>query len=476
MKKLFKDKQFFLAILTLVIPITLQNLISSSLNMVDNVMIGRLGESSIAAVGLVNQYFFIFTLVLSGINAGAGIFMAQFWGRRDSTNIKKVLGLSLILGTVTSVVFTAIALISPESIMRIFTKDSEVIALGVNYLKVIAVTFMITNITQAYSTGLRCTGLAKPPMFASLIGVLTNALLNWILIFGEFGFPAMGVVGAAIATAIARVVEVSVVLVYAYGGKTIVAAKMKDLFNMDLSFTKIYFKTSYSVILNEIVWSLGITTYSVIYAKIGISEVASMQIATTINNLFMVMGIGLAIAASIMVGNKIGAGEEKEAVDSAVKIGILAPIVGTVMGAALYIAAPFVVKAFNIQQGTISSTIEVLKIMALIAPLRFFNVAMIVGVFRGGGDTTYSMLVQLGTVWCVSIPLGFIAAVYLKLTLPQVFFVICLEEVVKVVFEANRLRSGKWIKNVVANIGSAGDTPCDISGDRHQRKEILEVI
>ena len=439
-------------------------------------MIGRLGESSIAAVGLVNQYFFIFTLVLSGINAGAGIFMAQFWGRRDSTNIKKVLGLSLILGTVTSVVFTAIALISPESIMRIFTKDSEVIALGVNYLKVIAVTFMITNITQAYSTGLRCTGLAKPPMFASLIGVLTNALLNWILIFGEFGFPAMGVVGAAIATAIARVVEVSVVLVYAYGGKTIVAAKMKDLFNMDLSFTKIYFKTSYSVILNEIVWSLGITTYSVIYAKIGISEVASMQIATTINNLFMVMGIGLAIAASIMVGNKIGAGEEKEAVDSAVKIGILAPIVGTVMGAALYIAAPFVVKAFNIQQVTISSTIEVLKIMALIAPLRFFNVAMIVGVFRGGGDTTYSMLVQLGTVWCVSIPLGFIAAVYLKLTLPQVFFVICLEEVVKVVFEANRLRSGKWIKNVVANIGSAGDTPCDISGDRHQRKEILEVI
>ncbi|WP_040214419.1 MATE family efflux transporter [Clostridium polynesiense] len=455
MKKLFGDKKFFLTIFTLVIPITLQNLISSSLNMIDNMMIGRLGESEIAAVGLVNQYFFIFMLVLSGINAGTGIFMSQFWGRKDKGSIKKVLGLGLVLGTITSLIFTTVALLAPQLIMRIFTQEVQVINLGVQYLRIIAVTFMLTNITQAYSTALRCTGIAKPPMVASLIGVLVNASLNWVFIFGMMGAPAMGVAGAALATSIARLIETAFVVGYTYLYKTTAAAKLKEMLSFNMEFVKMYFRTSSSVIINEIVWALGITTYSVIYARIGISAVASMQIATTINNMFMVMGIGLATAASIMVGNKIGAGEEEEAISYATKLGILAPIVGILAGASLWICAPFVMKAFNVNADTYSATISVLKIMSAFAPLRFFNVLMIVGVFRGGGDTTYSMLVQLGTVWCFSVPVGFISAVYLKFNLPQVFFIICLEELVKVVFEAKRLRSKKWIRNVVEDLDLA---------------------
>ena len=452
MKKLFKDKEFFSLILILVIPITLQNLISSSLNMVDNVMIGRLGESEIAAVGLVNQYFFIFTLVLSGINAGAGIFMAQFWGKKDGKSVKKILGLSLVLGAIASLIFTILALMAPGFIMNIFTNDPQVVPMGVSYLKVISITFIITSITQAFSTGLRCTGLAKPPMFASLVGVLVNCALNWVLIFGTLGFPALGVVGAAIATGIARIVEASIVLIYAYRDDSPVASSLKELFIIDKDFVGVYFKVSYSVILNEIIWSLGITAYSVIYAKIGISEVASMQIATTINNLFMVMGIGVAVAASIVVGNQIGSGDEEKAIESAFKLGVLAPIIGTIMGIALYVAAPYVVKVFIVEAGTITSTITVLRIMACVAPLRFFNVVMIVGVFRGGGDTTYSMVVQSGVMWLLSIPMGYVAAVYFGLSLPEVFFIICLEEVFKLAFEAYRLRSKKWIKNVVNEV------------------------
>ena len=452
MKKLFKDKAFFSLILTLVIPITLQNLISSSLNMVDNVMIGRLGESEIAAVGLINQYFFIFTLVLSGINAGAGIFMAQFWGKKDRDSVKKILGLSLILGAIASLVFTFLAILAPEFIMNIFTRDPQVVPIGISYLKVISVTFIITSITQAFSTGLRCTGLAKPPMIASFVGVLVNCALNWVLIFGALGFPALGVVGAAIATGIARIVEGSIVILYTYKKETPVAANFKELFILDKDFVAVYFKVSYSVILNEIIWSLGITAYSVIYAKIGISEVASMQIATTINNLFMVMGIGIAMAASIVVGNQIGSGDEEKAIESAFRLGILAPVIGAIMGVLLYIAAPYVVRVFNVEAGTITSTIQVLKIMACVAPLRFFNVVMIVGVFRGGGDTTYSMIVQLGVMWLLSIPMGYLAATYLRLSLPQVFFIICLEEIFKLGFEVYRLRSKKWIKNVVNEV------------------------
>ncbi|MBW4828245.1 MAG: MATE family efflux transporter [Clostridiaceae bacterium] len=449
MKKLFRDKEFFLTILTLVIPITLQNLISSSLNMVDNLMIGKLGENAIAAVGLVNQYFFIFMLCLSGINAGAGIFMSQFWGRKDTLNIRRMLGLDLILSIIASIIFSFTAFIFPQGIMKIFTKDTTVIGLGSQYLRIIGITFIFTGITQGYSTALRCTGIAKPPMFASLIGVLVNGFLNWILIFGHFGLKPMGVVGAAIATSIARFIEMLFVLVYSYGFNDIISAKLKEMLSFSNDFVKVYFKTSLSVIINEIVWALGMTAYSVIYAKIGISAVASMQIATTINNMFMVLCIGLATAASIIIGNKIGADEKDLAIEYATKLGVLAPLVGLVTGVALWISSPIIVRAFNISKDTLNITITILRMMAVFAPLRFFNVLMIVGVFRGGGDTMYSMLVQLGTVWCFAIPAGFIAAAYFKLPLNKVYFIICLEEVIKIGFEAKRLRSKKWIRNVV---------------------------
>ena len=452
MKKTLKDKQFLLAILTLVIPITLQNLISSSLNMVDNLMIGRLGENSIASVGLVNQYFFIFTLCLAGINAGAGIFMSQFWGRKDIANIRKMLRLDIILSLVASIIFFIPAILFPSAIMRIFTKDIEVVTLGIKYLRIISITFVLTGITQSYSTVLRCIGIAKPPMYGSLIGVLTNAFLNWILIFGHFGFPAMGVAGAAIATSIARVVEMIVIVISAYKSNSIISNKDKENVEFNFNFVKMYFKTSYSVILNELVWSVGLSVYSIIYAKIGIREVASMQIANTINNMFMVLSMGLANAAAIMIGNKIGAGEEEVAIDYSTKLGILAPIVGLIMGISLWVSAPMVVGLFNINKDTLNMTIIVLRIMAVAAPLKFFNVLMIVGVFRGGGDTTYSMLVQLGTVWCFAIPAGFIAAVYFKMPLEKVFFVITLEEVLRVFFEANRLKSKKWIRNVIEDV------------------------
>ena len=444
----FKDKKFLLTIMTLILPIALQNLISSSLNMVDNVMIGKLGESSIAAVGLVNQYFFIFMLCLSGINAGAGIFIAQFWGRKDIRNIRRMLGLELILSTLAAIVFGLLAFLSPQSIIKIFTSDAEVVALGSSYIKVISITFLITAISMAYSTVLRCMGIAKPPMYASLLGIIVNAFLNWVFIFGNLGFQARGVVGAALATSIARTLEMAFILVVAYKYNEVIRCRARELFSFNKGFIATYFKTSSSVIINELVWALGISAYSVIYARIGIREVASMQIANTVNKRVMVLGIGLATAGAIIVGNKIGEGNMEEALDYSKRLGILAPLVGIISGLALYLGAPFIINIFNIDASTMEMTSQVLKIMAVFAPLRFFNVLMIVGIFRGGGDTTYSMLVQLGTVWFFAIPLGFIAAVYLKLSLPIVFFLLCSEEIVKMVFELKRFKSGKWIKNV----------------------------
>lgn len=449
MRKVFKDKTFITTMLTLALPITLQSFITSSLNLVDNLMIGKLGEEAIAAVGLANQYFFIFTLCLSGINAGASVFMSQYWGKKDVKSIKKVLGLDLSIGFIASILFGGAALIFAESIMGLLSRDMMVIELGSQYLRIIGITFIFTNFTQGFSSALRSSEQPKAPMYASLIGVVCNAFLNWVFIFGNLGAKPMGVAGAALATSIARALEVAYIMYMIYGKNNIVASKIKELFSFDFNFVKTYFNTSIAVIANELLWSLGMTAFSIAYAQIGTSAVATMQIATTLNNMFMVLCIGLASAAAIMVGNKIGANEEDVAVDYSHKIGKVAPALGLVIGIAVWVLAPAIVRPFNVEAETFKATVTVLRIMALICPIRSYNVVMIVGIFRGGGDTLYSTLVQLGTIWFYAVPMAFIGATVLSLPVTAVYFLICSEEFIKIIFERSRLKSGKWIRIVV---------------------------
>lgn len=449
MRKVFKDKAFITTMLTLALPITLQSFITSSLNLVDNLMIGKLGEEAIAAVGLANQYFFIFTLCLSGINAGASVFMSQYWGKKDVKSIKKVLGLDLSIGFIASIVFGGAALIFAESIMGVLSRDIMVIELGSQYLRIIGITFIFTNFNQGFSSALRSSEQPKTPMYASLIGVICNAFLNWVFIFGNLGAKPMGVAGAALATSIARALEIAYIIYMIYVKNNIVASKIKELFAFDFSFVKTYFNTSISVIANELLWSLGMTAFSIAYAQIGTSAVATMQIATTLNNMFMVLCIGLASAAAIMVGNKIGANEENVAVDYSHKIGKVAPALGLIIGISVWVLAPAIVRPFNVEAETFKATVTVLRIMALICPIRSYNVVMIVGIFRGGGDTLYSTLVQLGTIWFYAVPMAFIGAIVLSLPVTAVYFLICSEEFIKIIFERSRLKSGKWIRSVV---------------------------
>ena len=449
MKKIFRDKMFFKTMFMLAIPITLQSFITSSLNFIDTMMVGSLQEAAISAVGLANQYMFIFTLCIMGINAGANVFMSQMWGKRDITGIKTYLGVDLTVGMVASCLFGALAFFGPEIIMGIMTPDSEVIELGIDYLRVVAVSCLFMNFTQAYSTALRSTEQTKLPMYGSLIGVGLNIILNWIFIFGKFGAPAMGVAGAALATTLSRFVEMLFIIGIVYMSKNKVAAKIKEMFNYKLSTIRTYFKTSWSVITNELIFSAGTAAYSVAYAKISTNASATMQISSTIINMFFIFLTGVGTAAAIMIGNRVGAGEEKRAKEYANHVAILAPFIGIVLGIIMWLSAPIVSGWFDIQPETYNAAVMVLRIMAVFMPLRSFNAIMIIGVFRGGADTTYSMLVQAVTIMCYSVPLAFIGAVLLKWPVHLVFLLVCTEEVIKMPFEFWRLKSGRWMKNLV---------------------------
>lgn len=449
LKGLFKDKKFYNTMIAITLPIALQNLITSSLNMMDTVMIGRVGEENIAAVGMANQYFFLFALLLFGINSGAAIFIAQFWGKKDIKNIRRILGIGILLGGIVAVLFTFGALAFPRLIMRVFTKDINVIILGTKYLRIVSFSYIITAISFAFSIASRSIGQAKLPMIVSGISLIANTVLNYILIFGNFGAPTLGIVGAAIATLIARIIELLFLLKIIYKNRGPLAGKINEFIDINRAYLKKFFNTALPVILNELFWSLGITMYSVAYGRIGTGAFAAVQIANTVQNVFMVIARGMGSACAVMIGNELGANNEKRAIEYAKRFSILGLIIGLAIGGVLYISAPFVLYLFGVEAEVYTNAYKILGVMALFMTFKVFTGILIVGILRSGGDTKFSLLLEGGSVWFVGVPLAFIGALILELPIYWVVALVSLEEIVKSLIGIPRIISKKWVRNVV---------------------------
>ena len=445
-----KDRVFFKNLLILAIPIILQNLIGASLNLLDNLMIGSLGENAIASTGIANQYYMLYYNTTNGIVMGAGIFMAQYWGKKDVKSIYKFMGISLLFSLITAILFALGGVFFSENIMGIFTKEMIVSDLGKNYLAAVAPSYIFTSISLSYAMALRSAGYTKIPMYASLIGLIFNGVLNYIFIFGKFGIPALGVTGAALGTTVARFMEMGFILHTIYiRDKNIIAGKINEMFVFSKDLVNKFIKTATPVVFNDVMWIAGITVYFIAYSKLGTNATATMQISNTINNAFNIFAIGIAIASSIVIGNKIGAGKEKEAKEVAIKINIFGVFLGIIIGAIFFIASPFIPLMFKITPETKANVITVLKIMSILVPVRFFGIVQIIGVLRGGGDVVYAILVELIAVWGIGVPLSFIGAVYLDYPITIVYALTCLEEPFKMLSTIPRLLSGKWIRNLV---------------------------
>lgn len=444
-----KDKQFFKTLLAISIPIALQNLISSSLNLVDTVMIGKVGEIEIAAVGLANQFFFIFILLLFGINSGASIFISQFWGKKDVGNIRRVLGIALVFGGIVSIVFAGFALFTPQMVLKFFTKDIETITLGSSYLTIVALSYSATAISFSYSFGARSIGEAKLPMVISSISLIINTILNYLFIFGTNTIPPMGVKGAALATLLSRIIEMILLLWIIYSKEHPLAGKLKEMLNLSQSFLKNFFKTASPVILNEGFWSLGMTMYLAAYARISTEAVAAVHISNTVQNLFMVIAFGIANACTVMIGNEIGASQPEKAISYAKKFSILGVFIGLFIGVTLFLSTPFVVSFFNISETVRYSANRILMVFSLVMSAKVFNTILIVGILRGGGDTKFSLFLEMGSVWLIGVPLAFFGALVLKLPVYWVVALVSLEEIIKAIIGIPRVISNKWVRNII---------------------------
>ena len=430
-----KDKEFYIRLFVITLPIAMQSLITSSLNMLDTMMIGKIGELELASVGIANQYYFLFSLLTNAIAIGSGVLIAQLWGKKDTINIKRTLSRSLFYSLVLTIVFMILGLIMPNKIMAIFNNDPNVIKIGVDYLKIVVISYLFTTITFTFASGLRSIGNTRLPMLGSFIGLIVNGVLNAILIFGLLGAPKMGIKGAALATLIARIVEFIIVVGVIYTKVDVLKLRFKDMLELPKSLSITLNKVTLPILANEACWALGNITYTAIYARIGTSAAASIQICSTVMNLFMIVTFGLANAAVVIIGNEIGANRESEAISASKKISSLSfkiSILLAIVSVDVKIASEYI-----------------LYVYAFILVFKIYNAVMIVGILRGGGDATYGSILQGLTLWLIGIPLAAFAAFIIKLPIYFVVMFAAVEEIIKVFFMMKRFKSFKWIKNMV---------------------------
>ena len=444
-----KQSDFYGTLLKLAIPIVIQNLITTSINMIDTIMIGKLGEVEIAAVGIANQYFFLFNLLIIGLTSGAGVFISQYWGQKNEEYIQKTLGLSLISSILSSVLFTIIALLIPQTIIKLFNRDPYVIELGVGYLKIICISYIFTGISFAYGVSSRCIEDAVPPMLVSVIALITNATLNYIFIFGHLGFPAMGVKGAAIATLIARIVEAVVLVSYIYAKKGVLAAKWKQMTDISRNFVRRAARTITPVVINDIFWALAMVIYAIAYGYLGTQAMAAIQITTTVQNVFMVFTFGIAHSAAVMIGNQVGAGNIEGGQLYSRRFLKLSVISGILTGIILALTTPTILSFFNISEEVYRSALRILYIMSATVVIKLTSAVVIVGILRGGGDTGYALKIETLTMWCIGVPLAFLGSFVLRLPIEMVVLMLVLEEITKTAFSVKRLKSSDWIRQVI---------------------------
>lgn len=440
--------------MTIAFPVAMQGMLNTVVNLVDNLMIGSLGSTAIASVGLANKVFFVFTLLVFGVSSGSGVLAAQYWGNQDVKNIRKVLGIALLISVIGAFAFLVPARLNPELMMRIFTTSEASIKMGAAYLMVAALSYPCTAVSNTYVAMLRAVNRVKEPVIISCITIFINIVFNYIFIFGKFGSPVMGVVGAALATLIARIVEMTLILCVVYLGKTPLACRIGELFGYSKDFLVQFFKTALPVICNEFIWGLGVTIYSMAYGRMGDDAVAAITIATTIQDIVVVLFQGLSAATAVILGNEMGAGKLKRAEKYGTYFLILQFVVTlAAMGVVFLIRWPVI----SLYQPGISDEVAMsvnrcLLMFILFMPAKMFNYVNVVGVLRSGGDTVMCLFIDTSGVWGIGIPMAFIGGLVLKQPIHIVYGMVMLEEVYKMIIGYWRYRQKKWLRNLAVEL------------------------
>ena len=451
------NKAFYKSVVTLLIPIVIQQFITSFVSLLDNIMVGSLGTEAISAASIANQVMLVFILAVFGGMSGAGIYGAQFFGKGDTDGMRYTFRCKMYFGVLISAAAILVYLFFGESFIAAFLKGESNggdLALtqrgGCDYLNIMLWGLPPFALVQVYAGTLREAGETRAPMFAGICAILTNLFGNWVLIFGHLGAPAMGVQGAAIATVVSRYVELLIVASHAHRHTDkypFFAGAYKSLYVPGSLAMKIL-RTATPLLINEILWSLGMTFITQFYSSRGLNAVAALNINGTAWNLFSVIMMGMGSAVAIMVGQRLGAGKMEEARDVDRKLIFLTEVIHVIIGVSMVLAAPLVPRLYNVSEEVRDLTRQLLIIAGCSLPIHSFAHVTYFTI-RSGGRTVITFLFDAVYTWVIAVPLAFCLTRYTELTITQVYFCVQFVDIIKVLIGLIMLKSDFWARNVV---------------------------
>ena len=432
-------------IVRLALPIALQQFMTALVGACDAIMLGKLSQDAMSAVSLATQVTFVFNLFMFAFMAGENMFVAQYYGKGDYTGISQVFSLVTKICGCIAVVFLAGTLFFPEQLMRILTNEETLIVLGSEYLRVIGISYVFSGIAQIFLAIMKNCGAVNMSTLINGVMVILNIALNAVFIFGLSGFPKMGIKGAALSTVLATVVQflwsVGYVLCRIRAVKFSLRSCEKKLFGR-------FWQKAVPLLINNLAWGIGFSMYSVIMGHLGTDAVAANGIANISKNLVVCFCLGLGNAGSIIVGNRLGADRLQEAKEVGGTLTKTAIIAGIVSGLVLIALSPFITKMVDLTPTARGYLQKMLLISSYYIAGKSVNCMTIGGIFAAGGDSKFGMLCDSVTLWCIIVPLGCICAFILKLPVMVVYFVLNLDEIIKLPVVYKHYKKYKWIKNL----------------------------
>lgn len=445
---------FFREVAALAAPIVLQNLITSTLGMADTFMVGMLGETPMAAVTLANIPLFVVQLFIFGVQSGSSVLISQYWGRQDRQAINRVMGVAMWTAGSVSFLFALVLQLWPVEFLSLFGNQREVVELAAQYGRIAGWSYACSALTMMYVAAYRSMERPQLGLYILVSSMLVNTCLNWVFIFGNLGAPKMGVAGAALATLIARILELVIVtshMILTRFFRVQPALLLRPGKEMALRFARY----GSPVVCNETMWGLGTSVFPTIMGHMeGSTEIlAAYTVAGNMDKICMVVSFGLAATAAIIIGREIGAGRPHVVQEVGMALNTLAAMCGIVIGAGLILFAQVIAPAvvyplfqMSARAGAIASMM--MTVQGVIRPLRDFNSVTIVGVLRGGGDVKMATVIDISPLWLAAIPAAAVCGLVLRLDILWVYLAMTLENFVKCGLGLYRLRSGKWIRDL----------------------------
>ncbi len=443
-----KDKEYWHSIWIIGLPVALQSLFSAGLNLIDSIMVGQLGDEALAAVGIANTIFFLMIVFMFGIGSGSSIFIAQFYGKKDEQSVRSTMAVGFVFSLISSLMFMVATLVWAEAIMTFFTNDTAVIRLGADYLKIVSISYPLSAIANLFYSGLRSIKRAALPLLVAGIAILANTVLNYLLINGIGIFPEMGVSGAALATSIARFLEIILIFSVVYLKRLPISIYRRDFLKITKPFLKKILVVTTPVILNEGLWALGASSYTLLWSRMDTVYMAGFNILQTVNRITFALSMGMAAATAAMVGHKIGEKKSRVAFTYASRTNLLNFIAAIFIGILLFFSSSYIVGIFGVSPQAKEYAIEFIRLFSIMVPILTLNFVNMLGALRGGGDTRYAFLLDILPLWLWAMPLAFAAGWVWKLPLAVVFLITTSDELFKLFFGLKRFRSGKWINEM----------------------------